>query len=516
MRLILILILGVFVFFSNINGTSIYILDEAKNSTAALEMMQNDEWIVPTVNGELRTDKPSLHYYFMILGYKIFGVNPLGARFFSGVMGLLTLLITFLFTNKFYNKKTAFLTGLILITSLHFSYEFHLAVPDPYLIFFTITSIFCFYIYKLKKSRFFWLLFYVSIGFGVLTKGPIAIALPGGIIFFYLIFTGQFNWKTIWNIQPFLGLFISLLIAAPWYYMVGVATNGDWIEGFLFKHNISRFTETMEGHHSFFVLPLIFTFVGLLPFSVFIISSFKNIIKNRKSEKLNFYLLIGSLFIVLFFCISQTFLPNYTLPAYPLIAILIADYLNKVKFKALNSPLIVLIILSLLIPIAAYLGIKQDASISELTIYASLFLMMPAGVIISYYFYRKGSENWIYILSSGFIATFLLVQFVLMPLADQENPVVKTKDQLKNQKVYYYKRLNASYYFYLDRPIPKLETEKDIRDKLDLKEPFYLITRKKYAERIDNKAGMKRIFQQKDLFEGHVTTIYYFDVNTLS
>ena len=47
----------------------IYILDEARNSEAAREMFVSGDYLVPYFNGELRTDKPPLHYYFMILGY---------------------------------------------------------------------------------------------------------------------------------------------------------------------------------------------------------------------------------------------------------------------------------------------------------------------------------------------------------------------------------------------------------------------------------------------------------------
>ena len=67
----------------NIGGNTIYILDEAKNATCALEMMQRNDWVVPTFNGELRTDKPPLHYFLMLISYRVFGVNEFAARFFS-------------------------------------------------------------------------------------------------------------------------------------------------------------------------------------------------------------------------------------------------------------------------------------------------------------------------------------------------------------------------------------------------------------------------------------------------
>lgn len=43
---------------SFVGNYPIYILDEARNSEAAREMLENLNFIVPYFNGELRTDKP--------------------------------------------------------------------------------------------------------------------------------------------------------------------------------------------------------------------------------------------------------------------------------------------------------------------------------------------------------------------------------------------------------------------------------------------------------------------------
>lgn len=81
------LLIAFLLHFSNINGLSIYVLDEAKNATAAIEMLQQGEWIVPTFNGEYRFDKPPLHYYFFMLSYQLFGINEFAARFFPALFG---------------------------------------------------------------------------------------------------------------------------------------------------------------------------------------------------------------------------------------------------------------------------------------------------------------------------------------------------------------------------------------------------------------------------------------------
>lgn len=120
-----ILSISVIAFFANIGGVSIHILDEAKNAECAREMNELGEWIVPTYNYELRTDKPPLHYYFMISAYRLFGVSPFSARFFSAFFGIATVLITFFYTKRHTNPNSAFIAALALLSSIHFVTQFH-------------------------------------------------------------------------------------------------------------------------------------------------------------------------------------------------------------------------------------------------------------------------------------------------------------------------------------------------------------------------------------------------------
>ena len=74
---------------------------------AAREMLISGNWWIPHFNGELFVDKPPLQYYFMLIGFKIFGVNAFGARFFSGFIGLVLLLETYRFCKLFLSEKIA-------------------------------------------------------------------------------------------------------------------------------------------------------------------------------------------------------------------------------------------------------------------------------------------------------------------------------------------------------------------------------------------------------------------------
>ncbi|MDO8992485.1 MAG: hypothetical protein Q7U83_05440, partial [Daejeonella sp.] len=69
---ILLFIVSLMLLLQNLDKPMIYILDEAKNAECAREMLVSGDYIMPYFNGQLRTDKPPLHYFFMALAYKIF------------------------------------------------------------------------------------------------------------------------------------------------------------------------------------------------------------------------------------------------------------------------------------------------------------------------------------------------------------------------------------------------------------------------------------------------------------
>jgi len=347
----------------------IYILDEAKNAECAREMLVTGDYIMPYFNGQLRIDKPPLHYFFMVIAYKIFGVSAFSARFFSAVFGALTILISFLFCRRYLGEKAGWLTALVLLSSLHYNFQMRLSVPDPYLIFFMTAAWMCFYVFLQEKVVVWIILMYLSFGLGLLTKGPIALALPILITFLFLIWSKRLKWSTIWSFQIPLGILIVLVVSLPWYWLNFKASDGLWTEGFFFKHNLQKFSDTMEGHGGFFLMPLIMVIAGLLPLGIFCIHAMFLGWKQRSNQVLLFCLSIV-LGVLIFFSFSQTKLPNYTAPAYPFIAILIGFLLSKpegmnLSLKKVKLTFGIYTIIAFALPIAVYFGLKTAKNVHD-------------------------------------------------------------------------------------------------------------------------------------------------------
>lgn len=502
--------------FVNLGGHPIYILDEAKNAEAAREMFVNKDWLVPTFNGELRTDKPPLHYWFMMLGYQIFGVSAFAARFFSAIFGIMTLVSVFHFTRKFFDLKKAQLTLLVLLSSIFFIQEFHLAVPDPYLIFFIVFSLLNFYDFYLNGQRKSWWFFYLSMGFGVLAKGPVAIALPGLIVLIFLLIKRDFQWKTILRLNPFLGGLITLLVALPWFYLVHQATNGAFTQGFFIEHNVQRFGNEMEGHGGLPFVTWAFVLLGLLPFSFFMIQGFVLSWKKRKTNDFLLFSWIVAIVFIGFFSVSSTKLPNYPMPSYPFIAVLIGFYLHELiekrtAIKSYQISLWVFLVISFLMPIAAYIVLtKVETQLFPARGTSIYLLVLPLGTFLSMYYARKKQvvKSILALGSSAMLLTFCLFQFVYPALLEQ-SPLVKSKEILQQHpNTIVYKGYDPAFLFNFERNFPVTDAKSEILQFIQQNPEAIIITKEKILRADWGNENIEILVQQKALFENYTLVIF--------
>ncbi len=514
--LLLVLALSVAVMFANIGGLDVYALDEAKNAEAAREMFESGNYVVPYYNYELRTDKPPLHYYFMATGYKIFGVNAFGARFFSSVAGVMTVLLVFLFAFKHFGQRAALLSALVLISSLHAALQFHMSVPDPYLIFFMTWAFFSFYNAYQSNNKWQLLAFYFAIGCGLLTKGPVALGLAGLSVVLFLLLNRDFKLATIIRLQPIMGVILSIGIAFPWYYQVHIRTNGVWTDDFFFKHNFDRFSEPMEGHQGIFLLTFAYVFLlGMLTFAPFVFQSLKSAWATRKENSAVLFLLSAIIIIVGFFAISSTKLPNYTTPAYPLLAVLLGVYLSKIKVSWFDNKwnrlgLWAYAILLVGFPIGIYFGIQADKSLNHLTELAWYFVPLSAtGIYLIYQLVKaRDLDRLIFMSTASWLVTTILFFYIAFPKVDAENPVRKTLPYIDtSEEVVSYKAVNAAFVFSLQRHIPKYAGLADLKAQMQKYSKGYVISRTQYRDELEEIEALEYVTEARDTFENPKTLI---------
>jgi len=514
-RHVLILVaIATIVFSANFWGTSVYILDEAKNAGCAMEMYHRHDWVVPTFNDELRTDKPPLHYYFMRAAYNVFGINAFGARFFSVIMGIFTVIAVYFFTSRLINPRAGFLSGLILACSIQLAIQFHLAVPDPYLIFFLTAGLLGFSYAFIAGRTAYYYVFYVCIALATLAKGPVAPVFAGLIVLIFMLLQRRLTIRQLLDVKLLQGAVIFLVIVVPWYVLVGIETNGVWLEQFFFKHNVGRFTSTMEGHRGFPLISAVIMIAALIPFSLFFPQAFKMVWNNMKQNAYVQFCFIAMAVVVIFFAFSRTILPSYPEPSVPFFAVLlgfffaqVAEDSNPKRFRLTINGAIYLII-ALLLPVATAIALRQEKGIAETWPVAFYMITLPVAAAIALYFLiRNNIVSALYAYSAGAVLFLVTFFYLMFPTVDRLNPVSASIPQLDGVKepVIYYKDFNPAFVFALRHPIQGFITPEDIKQFTEGSGPVYIISQKRYWD--DLPEGKKLLFEGKDLFERQETIL---------
>lgn len=352
---ILVIAIASLVFFANLGDAQLWDRDEPRNAGCAVEMLQRGDWVVPIFNGELRFQKPVLLYWLMMAAYQIFGVNEFAARFWSAVLAVGSVALTFSIARRLFGLTVAMFGGVVLSSNIMFTVAARAATPDSTLIFFSTLAIACFVWGSSRSGEGFlsqsfrdfdlrWLLgMGISMGLAMLAKGPVGFVMPMAIIGMHLlitrrdrnaryIFLSVFNpihfLKTTFAMRPFLLLTIALFVALPWYVWVGLKTEGDFLRIFLLRENFGRSTQVFENHNGGLWFYPVALLIGFFPWSLFwlpvaIVAC--RYLKNQTKQTDGVLLLLCWIGVqVGIFSIAQTKLPSYVTPCYPALSMLTA------------------------------------------------------------------------------------------------------------------------------------------------------------------------------------------------
>ncbi len=330
-RLILIALAAVcfVLFFHRLGAIGMLGPDEPRYAEVAREMFQSGDYVTPHLNGQPWFEKPVLMYWGAALGYKLFGVNELGARFPSALAATICVFLIYWCGRRLWDRTVGLFAALIMASSVGF-FAFARAASMDMPLTACLTAALVFFLAGVNDgtdSRRWWFyLFYASLGAGCLAKGPIAFFLPAVALFCFVMIRGaRDEWRT-WHPE---GGFIALGIALPWYLACTWANGFRFIQVFIISNNLERFATTVFGHQRpfYFYVPvlLLLTF----PWTFLLIPALRR--QWGRNEQLMAWWAIVPF---VFFSFSGSKLPGYILPMVPPIALLCAKDLRMPSSRA--------------------------------------------------------------------------------------------------------------------------------------------------------------------------------------
>src|SRR5437016_7053161 len=328
--------------------------DEPRFAEASREMIERGDYIVPYFNNQLRLDKPPLTYWAQTLSYCVFGENDFAARFPSAIAAALTALVIFIWGTRLRGKELGWRAAIIFTLSLQTFIHAKAAVADMWLVLF-VTLAHLSGSETLQHSRrnqgaavssppwAIWrspfLVFYISLALGFLAKGPIAWT---PLLTFAAMIISTRDWQLVRSFKFLRGLLLTLAVIALWGIPALIETHGEFFRIGIGRHVIGRSLATMEGHGAdtfgmyLLLLPFYFVtiFISFFPWSIKLPWLVQKLWLNQDNID-DHYLIAGVAVIFIIFSLIKTKLPHYTLPAFPLLALLLAQRLaaeNSMRF----------------------------------------------------------------------------------------------------------------------------------------------------------------------------------------
>ena len=412
------------IFFVNLDALVINIM-EARNFITAREMIQDGNWILTTLNGEPRYQKPPLPTWLTAISAMTFGLKSLTALRLPAALVTLLLVVFFnklaiLFTE---NKKYAFISSLILATSFYIVFAGRNGQWDIFthgFMMVTIYQLFLFFTSEDKKYQRA-LIAAIFFGFSFMSKGPVslyALFLPF-LISFGIVYKFK-DFKT--RILPLILFLIVGLIISGWWHWYTFNFDPQAVTE-ITKKETSNWTgynvRPFYYYWSFFTQSGIWTipaFIGLLyPY-------LKNRVSNKKGYLFTFLWTMASVILLSLIPEKKS---RYLLPVLIPLALNTGFYIEYLirKFKDLNDKretipvyfnfgLIALI--GLAFPISAYLFLKDSFEGNWIWFVILSVSLFSIGFLIIRFLKQKNIEKVFY-LTIAFIVSII---FFGMPMAN--------------------------------------------------------------------------------------------------
>ncbi len=356
-RLWLLLAVFAIAWFSTLEYRKLIKPDEGRYAEIAREMAASGDWVTPRLNGLKYFEKPPLQYWATAAAFSAFGEREWTARLWPAITGFAAVVLAFLLGRRVFGSAAGLYAAAILASSLLHLFIGHLNTLDMGLSFFLQLALAGFVMTQLspadaRRGRNWMLLTWAALALAVLSKGLVALVLPGATLVVYSLANRDFSpWRRL-HLLP--GLAVFFAIAAPWFVAVSVA-NPEFAHFFFIHEHLERFLES--GHRRtqawWYFFPILA--LGLLPWLTAIPQGL--IAGWRRSADQPFaprrFLLLWSVVVFAFFSVSSSKLPSYILPIFPALAWLTGAALTECRPRSIAHHALVATLLASLALIAA-------------------------------------------------------------------------------------------------------------------------------------------------------------------
>lgn len=323
---------------------------EPREASVAISMLETGNWVLPQVYANEFAYKPPLAHWLMAAASLPQGyVSEFTSRLPSALAFIALIGFTLVFFGKRLRFQQAFIATLLLITCVEIHRAAMTTRVDMLLTTFIVIGLFQLYRWEdqmeLKGLP---IVIPALLGCAVLTKGPVGIILPLFVFGVYLLMLRKYSLLIIFKALLYTGI-SSLFLPLLWY-VAAWKQGGDAFLNVVLAENFGRFFHLSTpdinyslGHENGVWYNFMTLAAGFIPWTFFFFfslfgmrlhkpeKSFREILKDAWSriqsmEKEKLFSLVALVCILFFYSIPSSKRSVYLMPAYPFIAIFLAQY----------------------------------------------------------------------------------------------------------------------------------------------------------------------------------------------
>lgn len=440
---------------------------EPREASVAISMLESGNWILPQVYANEFAYKPPLcHWLMAAASYPQGYVSEFTARLPSAVAFTVMIGFILVFFGKRFRFQEAFIATLFLITCVEIHRAAMTTRVDMVLTSFIVIGLIQLYRWEEKlELKGLPVVIPILLGCAALAKGPVGIILPLFVFGVYLLMLRKYKFVTIFKVTVY--AFISSLFLPALWYIAAWKQGGDNFMNVMLAENFGRFfhldTPAIPyelGHEEGFFYNFLTLSAGFIPWTIFFVFSLfgmklalprqslgvtaKNIWARICSmDKPRLFSLVAIVCILFFYSIPSSKRSVYLMPAYPFIALFLAQYAIYITeyrmrvtrvFAAFLAAVVSVISIAVLLtttgiinPVAIAANFTHKAKdLAQVDMVGSAFMhptALTAGIVLILFialgtvFYQMGKKINLKILYATIALTFainLLVDGVVM------------------------------------------------------------------------------------------------------
>ncbi|QHF05332.1 phospholipid carrier-dependent glycosyltransferase [Pseudomonas asturiensis] len=335
-RTLWLLMLSALLFFFALGNHQLQSSTEPRVAGIAMEMHLTDNWVTPTLSRQPFLEKPPLSVWLDASAIRVFGAKLWAVRLASAFAGLFSVMLLYAMLRRMgRTTQIAWLAAFLLATMAGF-WSNSRQVGEDALLALGVTTALLMYVHAVTRTRpddqssWPWWAFTLGIAISTLSKGVLGLALPGVVIFAWLVCQTLQQRRLVvadW-LRPAAFTLLGLIPLMVWLYFLYGQGGVQSLKDVLWTNSVGRFSGSFEeaGHYEPFYYYIAKLPEAFMPWNLLV---YLGLWHFRKQLLANRYLLFFSLWLTaqfLLLTLASSKRMVYLMSSAPAAAVIAAEY----------------------------------------------------------------------------------------------------------------------------------------------------------------------------------------------